>query len=207
MDLILNTLKRVNSTYLDVGAEAARILQEKASELSNLVNNIVQRPVGNTFNDDPDWFNGLETNAKTKEEFMSKKAQDRIRGYFYKFQDDVRKSVIYKTSQVHRISLTDCLEKFKTRLADNFYFGCYFDRRFAGKDFTDCGSAGKKPKLRVTKIKDESLQSSFCNHDGLFTCDGLWNMNHCLYNTEHTINPYLNRESRVIFSTWNLDHR
>lgn len=206
MDLILDTLKRVNSTYLDVGAEAARILQEKANELSSLFTNVVQRPVGNTSKDDPDWFDGLETNAKTKEEFMSKKAQDRVRGYFYKFQDDVRKSMIYKTNPTHRIALSDCLGTFKARLAENLYFGCYFDRRFAGKDCTDCGSRGKKPKISV-QIVDETLQSSYCNHDGLFTCDGLWNLNQCLYNIEHSINPYMNRESRVIFSTWNLDHR
>ena len=41
--------------------------------------------------EDPDWFQDLSTNAKTKEEFMFKNCQSRIRGYLYRAESQIRK--------------------------------------------------------------------------------------------------------------------
>ncbi|XP_033898899.3 DNA fragmentation factor subunit beta-like isoform X2 [Acipenser ruthenus] len=59
------------------------------------------------------------------------------------------------------------------------YNGCYFDRR----------------------EKDDSL----CTQEGWFSCQSAFDAEKCP--SFHSINPYGNRESRILFSTWNLDHR
>nr|KAF6504649.1 DNA fragmentation factor subunit beta [Rousettus aegyptiacus] len=43
-----------------------------------------------------------------------------------------------------------------------------------------------------------------CTPEGWFSCQGPFDMDDCV--SKHSINPYGNRESRVLFSTWNLDH-
>ncbi|XP_028343735.1 DNA fragmentation factor subunit beta isoform X2 [Physeter macrocephalus] len=43
-----------------------------------------------------------------------------------------------------------------------------------------------------------------CTPEGWFSCQGPFDMDDCA--SRHSINPYSNRESRVLFSTWNLDH-
>ncbi|MCJ8734799.1 hypothetical protein PDJAM_G00239500 [Pangasius djambal] len=44
-----------------------------------------------------------------------------------------------------------------------------------------------------------------CTKEGWFSCQGAFNLDQC--EALHSINPYGNRESRILFSTWNLDHR
>lgn len=46
--------------------------------------------------------------------------------------------------------------------------------------------------------------SRLCTREGWFSCQGPFDMDACA--SKHSINPYGNRESRVLFSTWNLDH-
>ncbi|XP_059232839.1 DNA fragmentation factor subunit beta isoform X4 [Mustela nigripes] len=43
-----------------------------------------------------------------------------------------------------------------------------------------------------------------CTPEGWFCCQGPFDVDACA--SKHSINPYGNRESRVLFSTWNLDH-
>ncbi|XP_014807913.1 PREDICTED: DNA fragmentation factor subunit beta isoform X3 [Calidris pugnax] len=59
------------------------------------------------------------------------------------------------------------------------YNGCYFDRR-------------------------EEEEARLCTQEGWFSCQGPFDSNECP--CKHSINPYSNRESRILFSTWNLDH-
>ncbi|XP_066500825.1 DNA fragmentation factor subunit beta [Hoplias malabaricus] len=44
-----------------------------------------------------------------------------------------------------------------------------------------------------------------CTKEGWFSCQGAFDQENC--QSLHSINPYGNRESRILFSTWNLDHR
>ncbi|XP_006642035.2 DNA fragmentation factor subunit beta [Lepisosteus oculatus] len=60
------------------------------------------------------------------------------------------------------------------------YNGCYFDRK-------------------------EKEPNRLCTEEGWFSCQGAFDQDECL--SLHSINPYGNRESRILFSTWNLDHR
>lgn len=71
------------------------------------------------------------------------------------------------------------VQEMKNLLEEKKYFACYFDR------------------------KDNSFDR-LCNSEGRFHCQGHYNKPSCL--DEHSINPYDNSESRVLFSTWNLDH-
>ncbi|XP_074748916.1 DNA fragmentation factor subunit beta isoform X2 [Strix uralensis] len=59
------------------------------------------------------------------------------------------------------------------------YNGCYFDRR-----------------------EEEAVR--LCTAEGWFSCQGPFDRDDCP--SKHSINPYSNRESRILFSTWNLDH-
>ncbi|XP_013359649.1 PREDICTED: DNA fragmentation factor subunit beta isoform X6 [Chinchilla lanigera] len=43
-----------------------------------------------------------------------------------------------------------------------------------------------------------------CTPEGWFSCQGPFDLEDCV--SKHSINPYSNRESRILFSTWNLDH-
>uniref|UniRef100_W5LKE6 DNA fragmentation factor, beta polypeptide (caspase-activated DNase) n=1 Tax=Astyanax mexicanus TaxID=7994 RepID=W5LKE6_ASTMX len=53
--------------------------------------------------------------------------------------------------------------------------------------------------------RTEQQQHRLCTDDGWFTCQGAFDEQNC--ESLHSINPYGNRESRILFSTWNLDHR
>ncbi|XP_064028298.1 DNA fragmentation factor subunit beta isoform X2 [Pogoniulus pusillus] len=66
------------------------------------------------------------------------------------------------------------------RLKAAKYNGSYFDRR------------------------EEEEAARLCTTEGWFSCQGPFDCAACP--SKHSINPYSNRESRIFFSTWNLDH-
>ena len=45
----------------------------------------------------------------------------------------------------------------------------------------------------------------YCDECGRFECGGLFDADHCDYKN-HFINPYSNKENRILFKTWELDH-
>ncbi|XP_041802474.1 DNA fragmentation factor subunit beta [Chelmon rostratus] len=68
----------------------------------------------------------------------------------------------------------------RERLKAAGFNGCYFDR------------TEKEPQR-------------LCTREGWFTCQGSFDKEVC--SSLHSINPYSSYESRIFFSTWNLDHR
>lgn len=118
--------------------------------------------------------------------------------------DSAAKTIQKKSVKDEFQKASDCLvEMLKTEK----YNGCYFDRT-------------EKESLRL------------CTQEGWFTCQVLSEMNFLsgscrtkhschffscgtsqgshdqkMCPSLHSINPYSSRESRIIFSTWNLDHR
>ncbi|XP_027699698.1 DNA fragmentation factor subunit beta-like isoform X1 [Vombatus ursinus] len=66
------------------------------------------------------------------------------------------------------------------KLKSERYNGSYFDRR-------------------------DKVRERLCTAEGWFSCQGPFDLDACL--SKHSINPYSNRESRILFSTWNLDHK
>ncbi|XP_061713694.1 DNA fragmentation factor subunit beta isoform X1 [Cydia pomonella] len=132
---------------------------------------------------DPKWFEGLEPSEKTKEQSMCKRVKDRMRGYFYKTKSALQASDLYihsKNSRGKKI-VDQFLADLRKLLETNKYNEDYFNR--------------KAEKNRL------------CNERGLFECGGLYNNTSCAYKDDHVINPYRSREERIIFQTWNLDHK
>jgi len=95
-----------------------------------------------------------------------------------KYFSDARES-FEKASKKAQPLLKTTLEQFQDELKKKQYFGDYFAR-----------SANQK--LRI------------CCDRGWFGCEGPYNEGDCF--KLHKINPYGSKESRVLFSTWNLDH-
>lgn len=112
---------------------------------------------------------------------MFRRSQERIRNYMYKTKSDVKKSEEYLSENKQRYYLDEAFEKFSIFLNANKYNGHYFDR---------------------------SSELRLCDNLGTFRCEGAWNQENCSYERGigHKINPYQSKESRIIFSTWNLDH-
>ncbi|XP_041702395.1 DNA fragmentation factor subunit beta [Coregonus clupeaformis] len=71
-------------------------------------------------------------------------------------------------------------ESLVMQLKSDKYNGCYFNRT-------------------------EKELNRLCTKEGWFSCQGAFDQDEC--KSLHSINPYGNRESRILFSTWNLDHR
>ncbi|XP_035237186.1 DNA fragmentation factor subunit beta isoform X1 [Anguilla anguilla] len=75
------------------------------------------------------------------------------------------------------------------------------------KEVVDCMAE----KLKSAKyngcyfVRKEKERSRLCTNEGWFSCQGAFDQDKC--SSLHSINPYGNRESRIVFSTWNLDHR
>uniref|UniRef100_A0A8D8SLM8 DNAation factor subunit beta n=1 Tax=Cacopsylla melanoneura TaxID=428564 RepID=A0A8D8SLM8_9HEMI len=185
-ELIYSTLQLINVDLLRSGAAVQKFFDHNVKEKLRQLNRIVNageeeenRTGLSERSEDPDWFMGLETNARTKEAFMFKRSQERIRGYLYKSRSDIRKSPPYVSSDLVRSIIESVFAEFTVLLKQDDYLGRYFDRS-----------------------KEEAL----CDERGEFLCRGAWNQEHCTRLTLHRINPYQSREARIVFSTWNLDH-
>ncbi|NXX11770.1 DFFB factor, partial [Podargus strigoides] len=92
------------------------------------------------------------------------------------------KEVSNFTSNVHpaaRDAYKEIIALMSDKLKSVKYNGCYFDRR-------------------------EEEAARLCTAEGWFSCQGPFDRDDCP--SKHSINPYSNRESRILFSTWNLDH-
>ena len=84
MEEFLNRLRNENG-----GAELAKQIREfilhkdtieKWNQMSNYIKQKQNQSQFSTRAEDPEWFSDLSTNAKTKEEFLFKGCQSRIRG-------------------------------------------------------------------------------------------------------------------------------
>lgn len=130
----------------------------------------------------------LETYANTKETYMRKRCSGRIQRYFYDAKEKIRNSRLYAENAASRCLLDALMDEFMATLRRDEYFAYFFDRT--------CAERG-----------------AICDQNGVFVCQGLWNSECCAYAAgdasanEHRINPYSSREQRVVFTTWNLDHR
>ncbi|KAL7292508.1 hypothetical protein TKK_0014083 [Trichogramma kaykai] len=76
----------------------------------------------------PEWFEGLRTTFQTKEAYLHRRCQDRIRGYLYKTIEQIRLSKTYNENLVARKQLQLVIVFFKLQLKKDHYFGYYFDR-------------------------------------------------------------------------------
>ncbi|KAF5283485.1 hypothetical protein FQR65_LT13873 [Abscondita terminalis] len=184
-EILYKTIREVNEEYLSAGEKVQEFFTEKMKnkvfKLAEVLKEIdSNKTLCSTKEEHPEWFEGLDTRSKTKEEYMFRRAQDRIRTYFYRTKEELlkNKELPPEPLRLLLIDLRDCL-KFVN------HFGCYFDRTYS--------------------IGDVNLRS-LCDDTGKFVCQGRWDKSACLYKPMHSINPYTSREARIIFQTWNLDH-
>ncbi|ERL84705.1 hypothetical protein D910_02130 [Dendroctonus ponderosae] len=185
-ELLYKTIREVNEEYLKAGEKVQEFFTEKMKskvfKLAEVLKGLDPDKVQMSSRlEHPEWFEGLDTRAKSKEEYMFRRAQDRIRTYYYKTRDD-----LLHTTHLPADKLNALLSDLQTKLKLNKYHGYLFDRH------ATAGNSNLKP---------------LCNSIGMFYCDGRWDKEGCLYVPQHSINPYTSREERIIFQTWNLDHQ
>ncbi|KAM9343993.1 DNA fragmentation factor subunit beta isoform 2-T2 [Pholidichthys leucotaenia] len=96
---------------------------------------------------------------------------------YMKELDDTTKLIQKAKVRAEFVKTSECLTEM---LRAARYNGCYFDRT-------------------------EKEPNRLCTREGWFTCQGSFDEKLC--QSLHSINPYCSRENRILFSTWNLDHR
>ncbi|XP_013199958.1 DNA fragmentation factor subunit beta [Amyelois transitella] len=187
-DFFYNMIRSTKKDYIDTGEAAKEFLSTNIREKFKTFQRYIAaaddaRTMLSERTQDPQWFEGLELNEKTKEQSMSKRVKDRMRGYYYKTKTALQSSELYVNSKNGKGKklIEQFLTDLRKLLESNKYNETYFNRK-----------ANKNARL--------------CDETGLFQCGGLWNKNDCNYDG-HEINPYRSREERIIFQTWNLDHK
>ncbi|XP_013412909.1 DNA fragmentation factor subunit beta [Lingula anatina] len=153
------------------------INKQTAVGLAEFVKNIKMNIKSSTREEDPDWFEGLSSKCRAKEEHLRYSAKARIRGYLDKAKEHFNAQKIPENT---KLKLEQVMDSFKEQLKLNSYHGHYF--------------------VRSHSVDKERM----CDRDGWFSCEGLYNEETCKH--YHSINPYGSKESRILFSTWNLDH-
>ncbi|XP_076860076.1 DNA fragmentation factor subunit beta isoform X1 [Brachyhypopomus gauderio] len=131
----------------------------------------------------------MENRDDDKDWFEGIDTRFKTKSSYMKYNCEQRIRGYMKEVQGFAKTITDAKEKheydkivasFAEKLKSARYHGTYFDRT-------------------------EKEQNRLCTPEGWFSCQGAFDQDQCpLY---HSINPYGNRENRILFSTWNLDHR
>lgn len=176
---ITRFLSVFNEPHAGVIRAAKQLLSDEQAPrrqklLADLLHHVNQNISAETREQDPSWFEGLESRFRNKSGYLRYSCESRIRGYL--------REVSAYTSAVDaaaRGEFKRVLSFMSQKLKSVKYHGSYFDR-------------GAEPGSRL------------CTPEGWFSCQGPFDMDSCL--SKHSINPYGNRESRILFSTWNLDH-
>ncbi|XP_054645254.1 DNA fragmentation factor subunit beta [Dunckerocampus dactyliophorus] len=131
----------------------------------------------------------LESREEDEEWFTGVEARFKTKSAYMMYNCESRirsymKDLDEATKAVQKVKVREeCVQASKSlsvMLKSDKYNCCYFDRSQKDKD-------------------------RLCTREGWFTCQGSFDQPKCA--SLHSINPYGSRESRIVFSTWNLDHR
>ncbi|KAL1776192.1 DNA fragmentation factor subunit beta [Sigmodon hispidus] len=176
---ITRFLSVFNEPHAGIIQAAQQLLSDEQAPLrqkllADLLHHVSQNITAETREQDPSWFEGLESRFRNKSGYLRYSCESRIRGYL--------KEVSAYTSMVDAAAREEyqrVLSSMCQKLKSVKYNGSYFDR-------------------------GAEASSRLCTPEGWFSCQGPFDLESCL--SKHSINPYGNRESRILFSTWNLDH-
>ncbi|XP_076789743.1 DNA fragmentation factor subunit beta isoform X2 [Arvicanthis niloticus] len=176
---ITRFLSVFNEPHAGVIQAARQLLSDEQAPLrqkllADLLHHVSQNITAETREQDPSWFEGLESRFRNKSGYLRYSCESRIRGYL--------REVSAYTSMVDAAAREEYLRVLSSmcqKLKSVQYNGSYFDR-------------------------GAEASSRLCTPEGWFSCQGPFDLESCL--SKHSINPYGNRESRILFSTWNLDH-
>ncbi|XP_030077945.1 DNA fragmentation factor subunit beta [Microcaecilia unicolor] len=178
MDCFLNSFYKNQETVVEA---AQRLLSdEQAPQRQKILADLIQTLRENI---------AAETREEDKEWFEGIEPRFKNKSSYMRYSCESRmrsymKEVENYTSAVDQRAQDEykrIAELLWNELKSKKYNGSYFDRR----------------------EMDES--SRLCTPEGWFFCKGSFDLDMCL--SKHSINPYGNRESRILFSTWNLDHK
>ncbi|KAG9332808.1 hypothetical protein JZ751_014907 [Albula glossodonta] len=158
---------------------------KKRKILRDLLNNLKENAEAEKREEDEDWFLDsvmYETISGIDSRFKTKSAYMKFNCEsrirgYMKDVDGFVQSIQSTKVQREYKKIADCMTE---KLKSAKYNGCYFDR-------------------------NEKESNRLCTKEGWFSCQGAFDQDKC--NSLHSINPYGSRESRIVFSTWNLDHR
>lgn len=203
-DIISNFIERHPDLF-------RKIIKEYENNVPHI--EVRERTLQSKKEDHEEWFQSSDLRCDNKEEALSKRAQDRIRGYYYKTKEELSK--ISKTDK-SMDKVDDILAKFRYLLIASNYFSMIFDRNHDKKhesvpikDETDATGSHPPPSKRVREAIKSYCQKthlldkwtvSLCNDDGDFYCQGSYSEgagNFCKY--QHIINPYASRENLILF--------
>uniref|UniRef100_A0A3P8SS58 DNA fragmentation factor subunit beta n=1 Tax=Amphiprion percula TaxID=161767 RepID=A0A3P8SS58_AMPPE len=162
--------------------EAAKTLlsDEKSSKKRKILSDLLHN-----LEDTSEW----ESREEDEDWFKGVDARFKTKSAYMKFNcesrirsymkevDDATKTIQKARVKTEFLKASKCLMEM---LKAAKYNGCYFDRT-------------------------EKEPHRLCTKEGWFTCQGPFDQAEC--QTLHSINPYSSRDSRIVFSTWNLDHR
>ncbi|XP_008278419.1 DNA fragmentation factor subunit beta [Stegastes partitus] len=174
---LLNTDRHADGL---IEAAKALLSDEKSSKRRKILTDLLHN-----LNDNSD----LESREEDGDWFTGVDARFKTKSAYMKFNcesrirgymkelDDATKTIQKAKVRTEFLKTSKCLTEM---LKSARYNGCYFDRT-------------------------EKELHRLCTRDGWFTCQGSFDQTVC--QTLHSINPYGSRESRIVFSTWNLDHR
>ncbi|XP_037959707.1 DNA fragmentation factor subunit beta isoform X2 [Teleopsis dalmanni] len=169
-----------------------------------------------------EWFEGQEERCHSKEEAMARRAQDRVRGYYYKTKDELTRNKLYRQNLKARHVFDSIMEKFRYLLIGCDYFSMIFDRKcdrkhaFLQQRLDETDASRIVPNKRLKQIikeytaKNQILDEwsvSLCSDLGEFYCQGAYSDNGNCCSLQHNINPYASRENLILFQVWNLDHQ
>nr|XP_031826916.1 DNA fragmentation factor subunit beta isoform X1 [Nomia melanderi] len=174
-DLLYDTLRRVNIDFLTAGDKASEFLTEnlkaKVAILNSALNKDDSKTTFTSRDEHPDWFRGLETNYTTKEAYLHRRCQDRIRSYLYKTIDQIKSSETFANDQRAKKQLLYAIAFFKMQLKEDHYFGHYFDRTRAPISSTQSVDERDSPTCydhcpcRLSRLEDSAYYRLFGTTD------------------------------------------
>lgn len=176
---ITRFLSVFNEPHAGVIRAARQLLSDEQAPLrqkllADLLHHVNQNITAETREQDPSWFEGLESRFRNKSGYLRYSCESRIRGYLREVSAHTSEVDAAAREEFERVLSSMC-----QKLKSMKYNGSYFDR-------------GAEASERL------------CTPEGWFSCQGPFDLESCL--SKHSINPYGSRESRILFSTWNLDH-
>lgn len=111
-------------------------------------------------------FVGNELNATSKELVLSQKSKSRVRGYFYKAKDEIKKSKLYQTNTKARKLFDNLLNVFNLFLTEVDYFGCLFDRKYPKKhkmwNNNECNQLEKRKESKKDVVDEDDDDDDDC---------------------------------------------
>lgn len=165
-DILYDALRRVNIDFLTAGDRVTQFLTENLKAKVALLNRVLNKDDSmtalSTKEEHPDWFENLETNCMSKEAYMHRRCQDRIRTYLYKTIEQIKCSDVFVNDYRARQQLLRTITFFKLQLKQDHYFGYYFDRSKAetdsksDSDETDYGRCYEHCPCNFGRISDET---------------------------------------------------